>query len=123
MAYERFFAVHVELASEAAADLWRDHPDMVLAQAEDLGKAGAKQVRNLRRRPYRQIPLAGIPLCDDPPRLHRNRGEALVDDSEAHHFFRVAHRLVHSGRWYCHVEGDIGSELLVQYWCAFGDRL
>ena len=123
IAGQRLLAVHVELASEAAADLGRDHADVVLAELEHLGQARAQHVRNLGRRPHRQVALARVPLRDDAARLHRDRREALVDDLETHHLVGVAHRLVHRGRGNFHLERDVGAELVVQNRRAVGDRL
>ena len=90
-------AVDVQLASEAAADLWHDHTDLVLRQRQHGRQVGPQQVGDLARRPDGQLLRPRVPLRDDAARLHRVGDEPLVDDPQADGLVRAGKGLVGRG--------------------------
>ena len=61
------------LVAEAAADVGRDHLDLVLGQAGDERVHGAVGVRRLRVRPERELAGHRVHVGDGAARLHRRR--------------------------------------------------
>ena len=79
--HQDLFGVDVGLRAEPAADLGRDHPHLVLAQAEDRRDLGAHDVRELGARVDHQAALAAAVFGQRGAALHRQRGDALIDDA------------------------------------------
>ena len=75
--------VDENLRAEAAADVGRDHAQLVLGRhADEGGDDEARDVRILRRIPQRERAAAGVILGDRGARLHRVGHQAVVDDVE-----------------------------------------
>ena len=70
-----------DLAAEAAADLRRDHPQLVFRDTGDDRAQEAQDVRILRRVPQRQLAGGAAPLGQRRARLHRVRNQPLLDDA------------------------------------------
>ncbi len=68
------------LVAEAAADVGRDHLDLVLGQAGDDRVERAVRVRRLRRAPQPQLAGDGVVVGDRAARLQRRRVHALERD-------------------------------------------
>ncbi len=63
-----------DLRAEAAADVGRDHPQLVLGRDADEGRDDEpRHVRVLRRVPQREAVVAGVVVADRRARLHRVR--------------------------------------------------
>jgi hypothetical protein len=75
---EQLLAVDLQLLAEAAADVGRDHADVILAEAEQQRHEQPDEVGNLRRGVQRQRP--GTVVGDDAAALDRRAGDAVVDD-------------------------------------------
>ena len=75
---QRLLGVDVQLGAEAAADLRRDDPQLVLRHREHPGQQRPDQVRNLGRGPQRQRLFAGVIRRDHAARLDRHRRQPLV---------------------------------------------
>jgi hypothetical protein len=73
------------LAAEAAADLWRDHPQAIFGHAGDDRHDETDDVRVLGRVPERQLAGGRCELRHGAPRLDRRRDQPLLDDAVAHH--------------------------------------
>ena len=73
------------LVAEAAADVGRDDPDLVLGQAGDQRVDGAVGVRRLAGRPEGQLAADPLVVGDAAAGLHRRRVDARVDDVLGHH--------------------------------------
>ena len=77
------FRIDEDLRAEAAADVRRDHAQLVLRRHADEGRDHeARDVRVLRRVPQRQRVVAGIVIGERGARLDRVRHQAVVDDVE-----------------------------------------
>jgi hypothetical protein len=68
--------IDVPLGAEAAADVGRDHPHLLLCQAQGRRDRGAHGERNLRRRPDRQPAVRRLGLDQHAARLDRHGGDA-----------------------------------------------
>ena len=68
------------LVAEAAADVRRDHPDLVLGQPGDQRVDGPVRVRGLAGGPQRELPADPLVVGDAAAGLHRSRVDARVDD-------------------------------------------
>ena len=79
---EHLLAVDLQLGAEAAADLWRDDADAVLADPELDREHDARDVRDLGRRVQREA--VGLPGGEHAARLDRPSGGAVVDDPPLH---------------------------------------
>ena len=77
------------LAAEPAADLRRDHAQLVLRHAGDRRTQEAEDVRVLRGDPEGQLTRRAAPLRQRGARLHGIRDEALLDDPLLDHDFGV----------------------------------
>ena len=72
-----------DLRAEAAADIGRDHAQLVLGRHADEGRDHEpRHMRVLRRVPEREAVGAGIVFADRGARLDRVRHQAVVDDVE-----------------------------------------
>ena len=118
---EELLGVDLELAAESTADLRRDHAHLVLPKAEVERDDELHEVRDLRRRPERE--LARLELRGHGARLHRVRDEALVDDALSHFDLGVLERLVDVAALDRVREDEIGAELLVDDRRARFERL
>jgi hypothetical protein len=74
---------HLQLAAEAPADVGRDHPDLVLRYAELQRQEHAQDVRDLRRRPHRDLVCGRI--HDHAAWLDRRRDEPLLHEPAFDH--------------------------------------
>ena len=72
------------LVAETAADVRRDHLDLVLGQPGDEGVDGAVGVRRLARDVRGQLPGDRVHVGHRAARLHRRRMRARVDHVERH---------------------------------------
>ena len=81
---EQLLRVGAGLGAEAATHVRRDDPHLLGRQPEDLGEAVANAVRVLRRDEHVEAALA-VPRGRRASRLHRARGDALVQDLPAGH--------------------------------------
>ena len=78
-----FFGIDENLGAEAAADVGRDHAQLVLGRhADEGGDDKARHVRVLRRVPQREGAGAGIVFADRGARLDGVRHQPIVDDVE-----------------------------------------
>ena len=85
---QHLFRRDLELRSEAAADVRRDNPDVLFTDAGDQGEHDPQHVRDLGRRPQRELPAdAG---ADHRARLHRGRDQPLLAVGTFDHDGRVA---------------------------------
>ena len=77
------FGVNENLRAEAAADVGRDHAQLVLRRhADEGGDHQPRDVRILRGIPQRERAGAGVVLGDGGARLNRVGHQAVVDDVE-----------------------------------------
>ena len=77
------FRIDEDLRAEAAADIGRDHAQLVLGRhADEGGDHEPRDMRVLRRVPEREAVGAGIVFADRGARLDRVRHQAVVDDVE-----------------------------------------
>ena len=86
---ERFLRVDVELRPEAAADLGRDHAKLRLGNARHHRERDPRDVRDLRRRPHRQLAGRGERLHDQAAGLHRVRDQPLLPVTLLDRNFRI----------------------------------
>ena len=80
--HERLLAVGLELRAEAAADVGSHHAQLVLGDAEHAGEDEARDVRDLGRRPEREVVAAS--LGDRAARLDRRARGAVVHEAVLH---------------------------------------
>ena len=71
----------MELQAERAADVGRDHPQLLLAEPDRVTQERAEQVRDLRRRPERHLLRSGVPVGEKGAPLERQGVEAAVVES------------------------------------------
>ena len=77
------FGIDENLRAEAAADVGRDHAQLVLGRhADEGGDDEPRHMRILRRVPQRERAGAGIVFADRGARLDGVRHQAIVDDVE-----------------------------------------
>ena len=81
---QQVFRIAIGLGPEAAADVGRDHADLVGGQPERGDEARLDEVDDLGAVPRGEAPVALIPLRDDAPRLHRHADIALDVEPLAH---------------------------------------
>ena len=79
----------VPLDAEAAADVGRDDADAVLRHLQRVGEARAHEVRDLRRRPDRQLVVGRVVLRDAPAVLERDARAPVRDQVEVEHAVRL----------------------------------
>ncbi len=75
---EDLLGVDVELGAEAAADVGRDHADLVLGGRGDQRDHQPQDVGDLRRRVERHLAGRGDRVGDDAARFHRRGDEPLL---------------------------------------------
>ena len=91
--HRRLFGVEVDLRAEAAADVGRDHADLVLGQAEhERGHQQPLDVRVLAGDVERVAIVAAAVRGDRGAWFDRVRNEAVVDDVELRHVRRLGER-------------------------------
>ena len=73
------------LEAEAAADVGRDHPDLVLRHVEDVRHLHARAVRILAGRIERVQIVGRVVVADRDPRLHGDGRQPVVLDPQLHH--------------------------------------
>ena len=78
-----------DLVAEAAADVGRDDPDLVLGQPRHQGVDGPVRVRSLAGGPQRELASDPLVVRDAAAGLHRRRVHARVDDVLGHHHVGV----------------------------------
>ena len=81
----------LQLAAEAAADVGGDDPQLVLGDAGDHRQHHPQDVRDLGRRPHREV--VALRLDDDRARLHERRDQPLLDEPPADDDLGVGERL------------------------------
>ena len=74
---QRVLRVSRRFRSEPAAEIGRDHPDLVGRQPERAGEPLLDEVRDLGRVPRGHGPVASVPRRDDTPVLERHAHVAL----------------------------------------------
>ncbi len=109
-AHERLLAVGVELRAEAAADVRRDHAQLVLADPEHAGEDEPGDVRDLGRRV--QGDPAAARLGDRAARLDRAPRGPVVHDPVLQHDVGLRERGVDVAAGDRPLVGLVGSELL-----------
>ena len=77
-------AVEWSFHSEAAADVRRDHAQLVLREAEHRRKVGARQKGILGRQPERQLVAAGVVAREHAAGLHRGSREPVMVEAHLH---------------------------------------
>ena len=78
--------VDEDLRAEAAADVGRDHAELVFGRDADEGREHEpRDMRVLARRVEREDVGSGIVVADRRARLHRVRDQAVVDEVELRH--------------------------------------
>src|ERR1700687_3815057 len=75
-------------------------------------------MRNLGRRPERELRRCPMPLRDDAPRFNRHRGEALINHAESDYSMSLPHRLFDTGTRDFGPMNEIGAERFVDQWSA-----
>ncbi len=80
--HQRVIGKRIALETEAAADIGRHHPDLVLRQVKDMRHLHAHAVRVLRCGVERVIVVGGVVVADCDARLHAHRLDAVVLDSQ-----------------------------------------
>ena len=90
---QHLFCRDLQLGSEAAADVGRDDPEVLLRNASDQGEHHPQHVRDLGRRPERELPADA--RADHRARLHRGRDQPLLAVVPLKHHRRVAEGRVH----------------------------
>src|SRR6266487_74587 len=83
--HQRVIGKRVALEPEAAADVWRNHPDAVFRHVEDVRHFHAYAVWILRSGVERVGVVGGVVVADGHPRLHGDRGKPVVLDPQLHH--------------------------------------
>ncbi len=79
----RLLGIDEDLGAEAAADIGRDHAQLVLRRDADEGREHEpRHMRVLAGGPEREDVLAGIVVADGGARLHRVGHEPVVDEVE-----------------------------------------
>ncbi len=116
---QTLFGVDGDLAAEAAADLGRDHADPHFGEAEALGELLLHEMRNLSRRPDRELLRPLVPAREDGAALHRDRRDLLVHELELHHAVGLFEELVdlggvRGGHRQRHVVGVVGVDLALR---------
>ena len=80
---DRLLGIDEDLRAEAAADIGRDHAQLVLGRDADEGRQHEpRDMRVLARRVEREGVRAGIVVADRRARLHRVGDQAIVDEVE-----------------------------------------
>ena len=74
--HQQIVGIGAALEPEAAADVGRDYPDLVLRHVEDVRNLHAHAVRILRRGMQRVEILGRVVVADRDARLHRHRAKA-----------------------------------------------
>ncbi len=69
------FRIDVTLGAEAAPDVGRDDPHLLLGEAERRGDGRSNRERHLRRRPHGEPTVGRVGLRHDAARLDRHRGD------------------------------------------------
>ena len=99
---DRLLGVDEDLRAEAAADVRRDDPQLVLGRDADEGREHEpRHVRVLAGRVEREGLRAGVIVADRGARLHRVRDQPVVDDLDL-------------GDMRCVGEGRVGRGLVAQ---------
>ena len=80
--------------AEAAADVGRDHVNLVFGDAGDERDDGAMRVRCLRRHIHREAPRRFVHVGDDAARFERRRMAALEPETLLDLDFRIRQRAV-----------------------------
>ena len=75
---ERLLGVDVQLRAESAADVGRDHAELRLGDPQHHRERHARDVRDLRRRPHRQLARGREGLDKHAARLDRVRDQPLL---------------------------------------------
>ena len=92
------FGIDVDLRTEAAADVGRDHAQLVLGRdVVERRQHEAGDVRVLRGRPQRVVLFGRVVIGDRRARLHRIRRQAVVGEIEAHHVRGLGEGSLHGG--------------------------
>ena len=118
------FRIDEDLRAKAAADIRRDHPQLVLLRdVVERRQHQTRDMRILRGRVQREMLFRRIVVGDRSARLHRVRHQAVVGDVERGHIGRrlegsIGRRLVADGPVVDHVARRLG----VQLRRARGDR-
>ena len=87
------FRIDEDLRAEAAADIRRDHPQLVLGRNPDKGRDHQpRHMRILAGGPEREMLPARIVFGDRRARLDRIRHQAIVDEVEPRDVLRGLHR-------------------------------
>ena len=90
---QHLFGRDLQLGSEAAADVGRDDPDVLLRDAGDQGQHDPEHVRDLGRGPEREFTADA--RADHRARLHRGRDQPLLAVGALKHDRRVTEGRVH----------------------------
>ena len=123
VAAERLLRIDVQLRAKAAADLRRDNPQLVLGHADHGRQERPQQVRDLRRRPQRERPFAGMVRGHHGPRLDRHGRETLVVQAVLDHAVRPPEGIVDVAAAQDRLrEGDVGTQLRMRERRAFPGR-
>ena len=85
---QHLFGRDLQLGAEAAADVGRDDPDVLLRDPGNQGQHDPENVRDLSRRPEGELPAHA--RADHRARLHRARDQPLLAVRALDHHGRVA---------------------------------
>ena len=85
--------IHHELGAEAAADVGRDHAQLVLVEPQQHHQEGAHLVRELRRRPQRQPVLVDVVDRKRAAAFDRMRAAAMLLEVDAGAMGRARERV------------------------------
>ena len=118
--HEHLLRVDVQLGAEAAADVGRDHADLRLGNAEHDRGEHPEDVRDLRRRPQRQLVHDG--LREAGARLDRVRDQPVLPQAAADGRRRLGEELVHLAGVERPRVAAVRAEVLVDDRSAVGER-
>ena len=93
-----FFRIDVDLRAEAAADIGRDHAQLVLGgDVVECRQHQTRDMRILRGRIEREMLFGLIVVGDRRARLHRVRHQAVVGEFQRHHIGGLAEGVLYRG--------------------------
>src|SRR5262249_31253651 len=102
----------VALEAESAADVWPDHPELLLGEVHQLGDPSADQMRGLRRRPQGDVAV-GVQRRERRTAFHRHCAMAVGAGSFAQYERGAGKGAIDVSTSAGELHDDVVSELLV----------
>ena len=90
--HQRLLGIVVELHAEAAADVRRDDPELVLGNVQRLGEVAAHDVRRLVGGPHRVAVVDPVVVAQIAAGLHRGGGDAVGGHRDLGHVMGLRQR-------------------------------